>query len=96
MDGGVSQFEGVELVVRGLAENDVDGLESFESFEEHFGLSDGEVGTFHEGQGEVACEVGVFEVVLGVRAGGEEDDVGVVGVGGEVAEGFPLVLEVGG
>jgi hypothetical protein len=38
----------------------------------------------------------MFEIVLGMRTRGEEDDVGVVWVWGELAECIPLVLEVGG
>ena len=94
-EGVAAEFERVAEVVVDAAQDDVDLLEAADGFEVDAAVADGEVGAFDEGEAEVFGEVGVLEVGLVVRAGGEQDDARIGACGRCPQRAFALGAEKG-
>ena len=61
-------------------------LEAFERLQEDAAIADGKVASLNQPESEITSEVGMLEVGLVVRSGGEEDNARIVACRGRKAQ----------
>ncbi len=76
----VAQLERIAEVVVEAAQHHVDRVQAAEGLEEHAVVAHGQVAALDQGVAQVARQVGVLEVGLVVRPGGQQHDARVVAV----------------